>query len=173
MRLCLGSSGSICVLNKGSNGLLNGLAGANALQHVPPLGTSSCPARGDLVVIAQEAHELGVLAHNVVAGVDVANALANGEVGGSQNACANLVGVSSDEVDKGLGCLDLGLVAVVEDAEAPDAAAQLGICLLYTSLFMALMAPVKRAVISAGRVMAPPTTSAKAPASSALTACSG
>ena len=25
MRLCLGSSGSICVLNKGSNGLLNGL----------------------------------------------------------------------------------------------------------------------------------------------------
>ena len=128
--LCLSSSGSVCILNEGRNGLLDGLAGADALQHVPPLGTSRCPARSDLVVVAQVGHELGVLAHDVVAGVDVANALTNGEVGGSQNACADLVGVCCDEVDEGLGCFDLGLVAVVKDAEAPDTAAQLRVTAL-------------------------------------------
>ena len=123
--LCLSGCGSVGVLHEGGNSSLDGLAGAHALQHVPPFGTGSCPARSDLVVVAQVVHELAVLAHDVVAGVDVAHAGTDREVGGSQNACAHLIGVSSDEVDEGLGSLDLGSVAVVKDAEAPDTAAQL------------------------------------------------
>ena len=69
--------------------------------------------------------------------------------------------------------------SLVHDAQLDGCAADVDTKIVFHSrhspvlFFAALMAPVKRAVISAGRVMAPPTTSAKAPASSALTACSG
>ena len=123
MGLCL--CGSVCVVHKGLDGSLDILTGADALQHVPPLGTCGCPARSDLVVVAQISHELAVLAHDLVVGVDIAHAGADREVGGSQHTVLDLIGVGSDEVDEGPGCFDLGLVAVIKDAEAPDAAAQL------------------------------------------------
>ena len=123
MGLCL--CGSVCVVHKGLDGSLDILTGADALQHVPPLGTCGCPARSDLVVVAQISHELAVLAHDLVVGVDIAHAGADREVGGSQHTVLDLIGVGSDEVDEGPGCFDLGLVAVIKDAEAPDAATQL------------------------------------------------
>ena len=55
------------------------------------------------------------------------------------------------------------------DGGAADVDSKIG----FHGYLKSLMAAVKRAVISAGRVMAPPTTRAKAPASSALRACSG
>ena len=123
--LCLGSSGCIGVVAERLDGSGHILTGANTLEHVPPLGTGGCPARGDLVVIAQVVHELAILAHDLVVGVDVAHACTDREVSGSQNACTHLIGVGRDEVDKGLGCFDLGVIAVIEDAKAPDTAAEL------------------------------------------------
>ena len=97
MGLCL--CGSVCVVHKGLDGSLDILTGADALQHVPPLGTCGCPARSDLVVVAQISHELAVLAHDLVVGVDIAHAGADREVGGSQHTVLDLIGVGSDEVD--------------------------------------------------------------------------
>src|SRR5699024_10044114 len=51
--------------------------------------------------------------------------VADGEEAGQADALGGLVLVVADELDKGLGGLDAGVVAAVEDAEAPDAAAQL------------------------------------------------
>ena len=57
-RMRYASAAAVCVVHKGLDGSLDGLAGANALQHVPPLGTCGCPARSDLVVVAQIAMNL-------------------------------------------------------------------------------------------------------------------
>ena len=71
-------------------------------------------------------HELLVLVHDFVVGVQVRQEVLHREVSRGLDGLGGLVGVSH-EVDEGIGSGNLVLVAVVEDAEAPDAAAQSGI----------------------------------------------
>ena len=64
------------------------------------------------------------------AGIDVAQGSTDGEEAGHLDAGSSLGLVVADELDKGLGSVDAGLVAVVEDTEAPDTAAQLGLAVI-------------------------------------------
>lgn len=89
------------------------------------------PAGGDLVVVAEIGHELGVLVHDGVVRpdtgeVDALGGVAYGKVFGGLDRIDRAFAVGK-VLDKGLRSVDLGGVAVIEHAEAPDAALQLAL----------------------------------------------
>ena len=127
----LACSCSVSLSNIGADSLGHIGALADLLQHVPPGSTSLCPALGDLIVVAQVRHQNLILLHGLVVSPDLGQvgAFSSGTCGeevGNLNSLCGVLGVS-EVLDEGLGSLDLGGIAVVEDTEAPDTALQLGL----------------------------------------------
>ena len=85
------------ILQLSQDGLNGAIAGADALQSVPHLGTEGSPVGGDLVVVTEHGSEHAVGGHQFVALVDVAD-VAGCPLASSQNSfLVDFVG--TDELD--------------------------------------------------------------------------
>ena len=117
----------------GGGGIVHAHAAEDLLQHVPPGSALLGPAGSHVVVVAQVLHEAGKLRHAGLilgAGVHIAEGGTDGEETGQTDALGALLGVVAQELDEFLGSGGLGVVAVVKQAEAPDAAAQFGLAVV-------------------------------------------